>query len=129
MPSDDIADDTVHSANNSAIPAFADGKPITFDNNDASIPAVLDSIGKWSTRTSRHASLIKHGVVNDGRCIIVDTISAVSFFTGTVAEEHAYSIMCARRLVRGAAVLSLSLARARTTGRGSWRSACAGSTG
>ena len=91
MSSDGIADDHSKHSAHSAKPVFSDGKQIIFDKSvgDASIPSVLDAIGKWSTRTSRHASLIKQGVVRDGRCIIVDSISAVSFLTGKVGEEAA----------------------------------------
>ena len=61
------------------IPILPDGTDITWNENDATILATLNSIGKWVKRTNTHESLIEDRAVLVKGKIYIDSPEALNF--------------------------------------------------
>ena len=71
------------------IPILPDGTDITWNENDATILATLNSIGKWVKRTNTHESLIEDRAVLVKGKIYIDSPEALNFMiSDTLTDDR-----------------------------------------
>ena len=76
----------------SVIPTDIDGEPIRLSSNPAHVEGTLYELGQFYARTGYFQSLISDGAVmlSNGR-MAVDSLSAVAFVSGDVADPTPYT--------------------------------------
>jgi len=84
LTSSNLSDNTVDPLH----PLSASGKPLRWDNNDATIDGLLHEVHESYHRTRDHLELIEHGVASlyNGK-IAIDSFPSISFFEASAADR------------------------------------------